>query len=852
MTKSTRRLSVVAIVALVGALLGFGAGVSPAAAGSTGPSPQACFVDLSGTYSPGLQQTDGTPDVAFAAAGSTVNLQATSFTSIDPGGVSAVGAYNLGLLIAGIPQTVTGTVDVTIGASNTAEGTQVVSAPSSATVTITDPDGIPDTGDETAAGTFGYTVSLADTAWTATGGNIEFTKVKSVVLANFFGGGVPVTQTCVAGAPTNVPVTVPPSISGPTFDPTPPPAFADVAAQETLACDNLAFGASVGFSPNTVTWTASSTPDPIDASLGAGQTSTLTLAATSAVPAASFVGAYNQGLLFIGPNNVGADLTVQVAGAGTVEGSQTLVAPHTSQDLFVVDTDGIPNTGDEQIVLSDPDGSTVGALGVLSGDEVLSTGNPLEVTLSTTAIGTSVWTTQAPYSDMQFSLVDWSNIAGFAFGGVPLNNHCVPGGMLGVVADGADGLPGTRNGSLTPTPSACTWNGTTGVDCSLDDTVGYDWPTCVAVPRMRAGGHCAHNALTLVPPSTLGDPARATPNCKAFFPCPPPAQVFEIPAVNTPDGNNIEGTVLIGYGDTLTNAGNAGDDVVIGTAGNDVIKTWDGNDTVCGLAGIDTIAGGNGNDTLIGGPGLDTIRGQAGNDTLIGDDGNDNLYAGAGNDTVFGGLGNDTVQGQAGLDIIDGGDGDDFLVGGNDADTITGGLGLDLIYATAGNDTVNAGAGVDEVRGGSGVDIINGDDGNDNLFGSTQGDTINGGLGDDTLWGEAGNDTINGGLGIDTVNAGDGADTVHGNEGDDVLNGNNGNDTMFGDLGNDRLVGGLNNDTLWGGDGTGALVGDGGDVLIGNDGLDFLDGGAGAPDTCNGGLNTDTAGPGCENLVNIP
>ncbi|BEV07812.1 retention module-containing protein [Methylophilus sp. DW102] len=90
--------------------------------------------------------------------------------------------------------------------------------------------------------------------------------------------------------------------------------------------------------------------------------------------------------------------------------------------------------------------------------------------------------------------------------------------------------------------------------------------------------------------------------------------------------------------------GDAGDNVVNGTSGNDIIY---------GYAGNDTLNGGDGNDIL---------RGGAGNDTLNG---------GNGNDILIGGKGNDTLTGGAGVDVFKWDQGDDGSAGAPARDTIT-------------------------------------------------------------------------------------------------------------------------------------------------------------------------------------
>ena len=162
------------------------------------------------------------------------------------------------------------------------------------------------------------------------------------------------------------------------------------------------------------------------------------------------------------------------------------------------------------------------------------------------------------------------------------------------------------------------------------------------------------------------------------------------------DGNPTDDfTYTLNGGSTATVAvtvscaiqGTSGNDVIMGTPGDDVINCGGGNDVVDGGGGNDLINCGDGKDTVYGGPGNDTLNGGGGNDTMYGGEGNDTLNGGAGNDTMYGGAGND---------ILDGGDGNDTM------------------YGEAGNDTLNGGHGNDTLNGGLGDDVLNGGPGNDN------------------------------------------------------------------------------------------------------------------------------------------
>ena len=114
--------------------------------------------------------------------------------------------------------------------------------------------------------------------------------------------------------------------------------------------------------------------------------------------------------------------------------------------------------------------------------------------------------------------------------------------------------------------------------------------------------------------------------------------------------------------------GGAGNDVLIGTAGNDFVHGGAGNDRLFLLEGDDI-----GN----GGTGDDMVAGDAGRDLLIG---------GLGTDELIGGAGNDVLSGDAGADDLYGGSGDDILSGGRgDGDLVVGGAGNDTFKFSRGD-----------------------------------------------------------------------------------------------------------------------------------------------------------------------
>ncbi|TWF54972.1 beta strand repeat-containing protein [Neorhizobium alkalisoli] len=236
--------------------------------------------------------------------------------------------------------------------------------------------------------------------------------------------------------------------------------------------------------------------------------------------------------------------------------------------------------------------------------------------------------------------------------------------------------------------------------------------------------------------------------------------------------------------------------------------------------------------------GIVNITGGAGNDILVGSDGNNTISGGAGNDTIIGGLGNDTLDGGAGNDlfIYKVGDGNDRINGGTETGTtfpdydilhiegddtartftigtITGGSeigssqskditvgytgpngatiradeieGIDIvagtgaitvnignlndtavlpntIHITGSNSTTGDVVDASGILAGNPVSVVfDGNDGNDVFIGGAGNDVVRGGTGNDTITGGLGADTIDGGAGSDTINLG--VDTTYGN-----------------------------------------------------------------------------------------
>lgn len=179
-------------------------------------------------------------------------------------------------------------------------------------------------------------------------------------------------------------------------------------------------------------------------------------------------------------------------------------------------------------------------------------------------------------------------------------------------------------------------------------------------------------------------------------------------------------TVAIAYDAVIENAvGGAGDDLIIGNDGVNVLS---------GGAGADEVDAGAGNDAVLGGEGADGLDGSAGDDLMLGGAGDD-VYAvdspgdgireaaGGGTDQVWAACSyqlGDNVEnlaliGSAAIDgvgneqanILYGNDAANRLTGGMGADTITGGGGADqfcYMSPAEGGDTItDFAAGTDQV-----------------------------------------------------------------------------------------------------------------------------------------------------------
>ena len=90
-------------------------------------------------------------------------------------------------------------------------------------------------------------------------------------------------------------------------------------------------------------------------------------------------------------------------------------------------------------------------------------------------------------------------------------------------------------------------------------------------------------------------------------------------------------------------------DLIIGLAGDDVLRAGDRRDLVRGGDGHDKIAAGPGSDKVVGGPGDDRIHGGRQGDKILGGPGADGINGGLGHDLIKAGKGGDRIVANDGM-----------------------------------------------------------------------------------------------------------------------------------------------------------------------------------------------------------
>jgi len=214
---------------------------------------------------------------------------------------------------------------------------------------------------------------------------------------------------------------------------------------------------------------------------------------------------------------------------------------------------------------------------------------------------------------------------------------------------------------------------------------------------------------------------------------------------------------------------------IVGTAGDDVIRGGPGRDVVIGLGGDDTIRGLGGDDLLCGGEGTDVVRGGAGNDLLL---------AGLGAGVLSGGAGDDRLIGSMMIPVP----GLDF---GADGQGVAGGSGRDsyfMRFVLEGAGTLGDATGKVDLRHG----VAFADDGfRDVMMPVTGIEQVEVTRGRWTLVGGALDETLLGsttrGAHVD-IHAGGGRDVLRGTLKDNLLDGGRGVDTVLVTAGDDTCV----------------------------------------------------------------
>lgn len=308
--------------------------------------------------------------------------------------------------------------------------------------------------------------------------------------------------------------------------------------------------------------------------------------------------------------------------------------------------------------------------------------------------------------------------------------------------------------------------------------------------------------------------------------------------------------------------------IMVGGAGNDLLRGSTAKDLLQGLTGNDTLRGGDGDDTLEGGSGLDTADFSDANGAIevrLGDgmalpwDSTGHGATNMGGDTLSGierviaGRYADHLQGSEAADTLNGGAGHDSMSGMAGNDSLIGGAGSDVFFEGIGNglgnDTLDGGT-IAGVFGNCDLNIADYRGTTNNLVLNLVSGSATGGTGGvdkliniNGLWAGAGNDSLTGTTlaRLELFGGGMGNDTIIGGTIADTLNFTDANRAVFNSFtvpvtvdlaagtasgqGNDVLV---NINEVQGGSGNDRLLGSNSTVLIerleGGSGNDTIDG----------------------------
>jgi Ca2+-binding RTX toxin-like protein len=249
------------------------------------------------------------------------------------------------------------------------------------------------------------------------------------------------------------------------------------------------------------------------------------------------------------------------------------------------------------------------------------------------------------------------------------------------------------------------------------------------------------------------------------------------------------GSRLLFGDDSPSQAGDNGDNVLMGSSGRDLMNGFGGNDTyfvnagdrLSDAGGIDEVnssvswnlgtgfenltlldgaieGGGNSVANIITGNGASNVlNGRGGNDTLLGAGGNDVFNMSNGGEASYGA---DSIDGGEGADTVD--------FGANARSAVVADLGAGLM---TGGGSGGAGsavlASIENLNGGAFADHLTGSDVGNNFYGHGGNDTLIGVAGDDTLRGADGDDWLYGGFAFATSGNPTGNDMLIGGAGRD-------------------------------------------------------------------------------------
>lgn len=240
-------------------------------------------------------------------------------------------------------------------------------------------------------------------------------------------------------------------------------------------------------------------------------------------------------------------------------------------------------------------------------------------------------------------------------------------------------------------------------------------------------------------PITVGDVTYGTP-CADLIVAPAAVETVQggggddtIVAPVAAAATDCPGGCFLGVG-SQTFEGGAGNDVVYGERGNDILRGGPGDDQLFGGIGDDLLQGEAGNDRLAGGFGADSIDGEEGDDYVRGDSTIDRIFdTGGGNDTlsystgVTPGFGDPASENGLKLELGAGGENakNGVAPNGGGVDEVEVGV-FEAIVGTAFSDEIIGTGGAETIYGGGGADVIDGGGGADRIFGGANDDVCQG------------------------------------------------------------------------------------------------------------------------------